>query len=101
MRRAPRLPRAAAQNHGTGFLDLPRCLDDLTLVLDRARSRDRDHVGAAERDAARQPDDRVLGLPLAADLLVGLRDVDDFGDAGQSTSRSPTDRKSTPPTPAT
>jgi hypothetical protein len=39
---------------------------------------------SADGDASRQVDDRVVLLPLPADLLVRLRDVDDLLHAGEA-----------------
>src|SRR5581483_6757727 len=75
--RGARFPGPAAQDHRARVLDEPGGGDDLALVLDRTGPRDRDDLGAADRHAARQADDGVLGLPLAAHLLVRLGDVDD------------------------
>src|SRR5580765_4457170 len=57
--------------------------DDLFLGLDGARTGDDLHLVAAEGDAGRDRDERILLAPLARDLLVRLADVNDLGDARQ------------------
>jgi len=55
----------------------------LLLRFDGAGAPYDDDAVAADRDAGGELDDGVLRPPLARDLLVGLRDVDDLRDAGQ------------------
>src|SRR5689334_14947455 len=82
--RGARLPGTAAQDHGPRLLHHTGGLDDLSLALDRAGARDGDDLRTAYGDAPGQPHHAVLRLPLAADLLVRLGDVDDVLDAGQA-----------------
>jgi len=61
-----------------------RRFQDLRLALHRARPRHHHQRVPADRQPAGQAHQRVLGLPLARDLLVGLSDVDDFQYAVQA-----------------
>ena len=66
-----RLERTAAQEGCAGCLDALRALDDLRLVLDRARTCHNIEVAGADL-AARDLDDRVLGVEFAVDSLERL-----------------------------
>ena len=66
-----RLERTAAQEGCAGCLDALCALDDLRLVLDRARTCHNIEVAGADL-AARDLDDRVLGVEFAVDSLERL-----------------------------
>ena len=71
VRGGTRLECAAAQKGCTGSLDALGTLDDLRLVLDRARTCHNIEVAGADL-AARNLDDRVLGVEFAVDGLERL-----------------------------
>src|SRR5437867_208702 len=83
IRRAARLERAAAKRRRPELSHLARGGDDLVLGLHRAGSGDDLDLLTAENHAGGEADEGARLLPLARDLLVGLRDVNDLGDAGQ------------------
>src|SRR5206468_1606676 len=80
VRRRARLVRAAPQEVRAALLRDARRRHDLLLALDGAGAGDRDEAAAADLDAA-DGDDRVLGVRLARDELVRLRDADRLLDA--------------------
>ncbi len=80
---AARLVCAAAQRRATRVTHLLRGQDDLRLALHRAGAGDDRDLAAAEHDARRDGDQRVLLPPLARYLLVRLGDVDHLGHAFQ------------------
>ena len=71
VRGGTRLECAAAQEGCTGSLDALGTLDDLCFVLDRARTCHNIEVAGADL-AARNLDDRVLGMEFAVDGLKRL-----------------------------
>ena len=87
IRRRPRLVGAAAQNVGSSRLDLASDRERLLPGLDGAGSRDDDDARAADGDAA-HGDDGVLGVELAGDELVRMRDPDDLENARQALERA-------------
>ena len=72
------LEGAAAQDGGAGVAQPVRDLQDLRLRLHGAGARHDHDLAAADPRAVRELDDGGLLAPLARDLLVGLRDVDDL-----------------------
>ena len=101
VRRRARLVRAAAQDARAGSRDAARGLEQLLLVLDRARAGHDHDVVAADLHAARL-DDRLLALERAAGEFVRLADAHRLP-ARRRTLRTRADRSlaTSPTTPRT